>query len=96
MPLQPRHTTIVELFETPFGTLVREDYYCYPMGESNVYLLDSKGTPLWFAERPLPDDAYANRIVNLTDKTFECGSWEGFTCKIGLSDGKIIDSMFTK
>jgi hypothetical protein len=87
---------VEESHDTPFGTLVREDYYGYPKTESNLYMLDSNGRPVWFAERLLPDDVYANPIANLGASSFNCASWQGVTCEIDLRTGRIVNTLFTK
>ncbi len=92
----PRHTKIVETIDTSFGTLVREDYYRYPREESNLYMLDAQGNALWFAERAMDDDAYANSIRKAGDSSVKCASWNGFDCEINLNNGKIIHAAFTK
>ena len=96
MKLIPRHTKIVETIETPFGTVVRENYYKYPESESNLYMIGPKNIILWFAERPMIDDAYANSIRQTKNETIKCSSWKGFDCEIDLRTGKLLNSVFTK
>ena len=94
--ISPRHTEIKETLATPFGTLVREDYYGYPASESNVYMIDAAGNPVWFAERPIDGDAFANPLHSLGQRSVRCSSWKGFDCKIDLRHGKLIHAEFTK
>jgi hypothetical protein len=96
MNLQPRHTKIVESISTPFGRLIREDYFDYPEAESNIYMIDEDGKPIWFAQRVMDDDKYANYIVLLDENTFRCASWNGFTSDINLENGTLISSEFTR
>jgi hypothetical protein len=96
MSLRPRHTTIVETIETGLGTLVREDYYQYSKNESNLYLVNSFGEIVWFAERAMDDDAYANPIRIIGEDRIKCASWNGFDCELFLRDGKLGNVSFTK
>lgn len=93
--LTPKHTNIKEAIDVNGGILVREDYFGYPKGESNIYLLIEGNKIEWFAELPMENDAYVNPIV-LGKESFKCGSWNGFTCTVSLIDGKIINRLFTK
>lgn len=96
MSIEARHTQVIEAIETPYGTLVREDYYGYPKSEANLYMVDAHGTLLWIAERAMEDDAYANPVHDLGDTTVKCASWNGFDCEINLKNGKLIHAAFTK
>lgn len=96
MNIQPRHTKIVESISTPFGLLIREEHFGYPEAESNIYMVDEEGKVIWFAHRPMDNDAYANRIVWLDESTIRCASWNGFTSDINLKNGTLIHSEFTR
>lgn len=96
MNTQPRHTKIVESISTPFGLLIREECFGYPEAESNIYMVDEDGKPIWFAQRAMDDDAYANQIVRLDENTIRCASWNGFTSDINLKNGTLIRSEFTR
>lgn len=96
MKLQARHTSIVETLTTEFGFVVREDYFGYPESESNLYMVDDSNRPIWFAERLMPDDAYANPLHRINSQSVTCSSWKGFTCQIDLRTGKIAHSEFTR
>jgi len=90
--LLPRHTRVVETVVTAFGTLVREDYRHYPNEESNLYLVDSANTVLWFAQRAMPDDSYANPIVVLGNDKVRCYSAKGIECDIDLKTGRLLNA----
>lgn len=94
--MQARHTRILETTETSFGTLVREDYFGYPASESNLYLVDASGTVIWFAERAMPADAYANSVRVSEPSIVACASWNGFDCEINLKNGQLLGSRFTR
>ena len=96
MELKPRHTKIIETHDTKFGILVREDYYQYPEEESNLYLIDGHGKVKWYAEVPVDKDAYPNPIRFLDEDHIQVASWNCYSCKISLIDGKIITRHFTK
>jgi len=96
MNLRPRHTAIIETIDTSFGTVVREDYYQHPKNESNLYLVNPSGEIVWFAERAMDDDAYANPIRVVGNDRIKCASWNGFDCEIILRDGKLGNAPFTK
>ena len=94
--MKPRHTEIVETVRTPVGLLVREDYYHYPASESNLYMVGTDGTVLWFAERASSDDCYANPIRMTDSGTIKCASWKCFDCEIDPRTGKLLNAQFTK
>ena len=96
MNVRPRHTKIVESISTSFGLLIREEYLGYPEAESNIYMVDGDGKPIWFAQREMDGDAYANHIVLLDENTIRCASWNGFTSDINLKNGTLIHSEFTR
>jgi len=96
MQPHPRHTTIVETMITSWGLLVREDYFLYPEFESNLYMVDSAGSPLWFAERAMEGDAFSNPVRQVNESVVQCASWRGFDCQINLKDGKLVHAAFTK
>ena len=96
MDVHPRHTRVVETITTAFGVVVREDYYGYPTAESNLYMVDANGLPVWFADRAMDDDAYANPIRKSGESSIKCASWNGFDCEIDLNTGKLLNAAFTK
>lgn len=96
MIITPRHTSVAEAIETLHGTLVREDYYGYPNTESNLYMINDHGEPIWFAELAMTNDVYANRIRLSSDHTAKCATWQGFDSEIDLRTGKLIGCAFTK
>ena len=81
---------------TSWGLLVREDYFLYPEFESNLYMVDSAGSPLWFAERAMEGDAFSNPVRQVNESVVQCASWRGFDCQINLKDGKLVHAAFTK
>ena len=90
-----KYTSIKEAIEINQGILIREDYYKFPKGISNIYFIDEGGNIKWEAELPSVDDAYSNPI-RLEKDSFWAGSWNGFDCKVSLSTGEIIEKKFTK
>jgi hypothetical protein len=88
-------TTIVQLFPLGTGVVVREDYFRHPSDASNVYLLDERLRELWRAERPSLTDAYANAVTPVNG-LLESATWEGWTCRLDPSTGRIVSSEFTK
>ena len=88
-------TKVVQLLPLGAGVVVREDYYRYPPGVSNVYCLDADLCELWRAELPWPTDAYANPVVT-RDGVLRVASWEGWTCDLDPQSGRILGKAFTK
>ncbi len=89
-------TEIVQLLPIGPNTVVREDYYKFPRGVSNVYCVDSQLQTIWEAELPHPTDAYANPVVMISQGVLQCASWDCFTCDLDLETGKLIKQRFTK
>src|SRR4051812_2249568 len=56
----PLGTKIVQVEPLTSGIVVREDYYRFPRGDSNLYLLDYAFHLIWRAELPTPTDSFAN------------------------------------
>jgi hypothetical protein len=96
MDIKARHTRVLEVVETQYGVLVREDYYGYPEAESNLYMVDVHGTLLWFAERAMYGDSYANPVRVSSSHSVRCASWKGYECEIDLENGRLIHAVFTK
>ena len=92
---EPLGTKIVQVLVKGDGIILREDYYQFPAGRSNVYCLDQDLALKWAAELPMPTDVYANPVID-RGETLECGSWQGFTCQLDPGSGKIVGSLFTK
>jgi outer membrane protein assembly factor BamB len=88
---RPVGTSIVQLLPLGQRVLVREDYYQFPRGSSNVYCLDADFQQIWSAELPDQSDVYV-RI----DSGPSCSSWNGFYCTIDPDTGRIIKKEFTK
>ena len=85
-----RHTQIIEMVDTDFGTLVREDCHGYPTEESNLYLVDPENNVLWFAQRAMKDDCYANAVIPVSKDKIKCFSGKGVECEIDLRTGRLI------
>ena len=92
---KPLGTKIVQVEPRTSGIIVREDYYRFPPGDSNVYLLDYAFRLIWRAELPKPTDSYANPVEDHGDY-LQCASWECFSCRICPDTGRIISKQFTK
>ena len=88
-------TTIVQLLPFGDGVIVREDYYRHPRDSSNVYFLDDHLRELWRAERPSATDAYAN-AVTLVAGLLESATWEGWSCTLDPTTGRMLSREFTK
>jgi uncharacterized RDD family membrane protein YckC len=88
--LYPRQTEIAEVVDTAHGTVVREDYQDYPRHESNLYLVDDRGKPVWFAERLTDDDVYVGKIIVVSGNRIQCASREDADCELDLRDGAIV------
>jgi len=106
--LKPRHTSIVQ-FERVYifipsisdknicRYIVREDYYKYPKGQSNLYVLSESLEEVYDVELPFENDIYANSFKHTTERgDLECCTWDGWICKITLFDGKIVSKVHTK
>jgi hypothetical protein len=91
----PEATQVVQILPTEARLIVREDYYRFPEGQSNLYCLDHDLRRLWTAELPSAGDAYANPVLD-RGVVLECGSWGGFTCEIDPGTGQIVRKAFTK
>jgi len=90
-----RATEVVQLLPIGENVVVREDYYNFPRGTSNVYCVDAELRTVWEAELPHPTDAYANPVVQIQG-ALQCASWDCFTCDLDPQTGKILKQSFTK
>ena len=93
--IKPLNTKIEETQKLKNGFLIRECYYDYPKGKSNIYKIDLSKKIVWYAELPFEDDVYSNSII-LKEDYFICSSWKGVTCHISLEDGNITESKLTR
>ena len=91
----PIGTHIVQILPLGDNIIVREDYYRFPRGRSNVYCLDSELRPVWFAETLASNEAYANQVTE-TNGCLVCCSWEGARCTIDAATGRILHKEFAK
>jgi hypothetical protein len=92
---EPFATKVVQCAPIGDRVVVREDYYCFPRGQSNVYCLDENFRLIWKAELPSSTDVYANPVL-VTDAGLVCASWEGDTCTLDGETGRIRSRVFTK
>lgn len=89
------HTKIVEIVEIDSLKIIRENYFQFPEGKSNIYAKGIEDKIIWFAELPIEGDVYSNPM-EFKDGKLKVSSWKGFTAIINIKDGKIIKSNFTK
>ncbi len=89
------HTEIEEIIETDSLQIIRENYFQFPEGKSNIYAKDIEDKIVWFAELPIEEDSYSNPM-EFKDGKLKASSWKGFTVLINIKNGKIISSNFTK
>jgi len=92
---KPLGTKIVQAEPHTSGIIVREEYYGFPPGQSNLYFIDYDFQVVWRAELPMPDDVFANPAFDHGDY-LQCASWNGITCRICPTTGKILSSLLTK
>jgi len=92
---EPLGTRIVQFLAIESGVVVREEYLGFPPGDSNLYCLDSNLKVVWTAELPMDGDAYANPFF-VTLEGITCTSWNGVTCVLDPTTGRIRSSSFTK
>ena len=93
--IKPLHTKIEEIQNLKDGYLIRESYFEYPKGKSNIYKVSLSKKIDWYAELPFEDDVYSNPII-LKENHFICASWKGVDSHISLKDGSIIESKLTR
>jgi hypothetical protein len=89
------NTEIEEIVETDNLQIIREHYFQFPEGKSNIYAKDIEDKIVWFAELPMEGDCYSNPM-EFKDGKLKASSWKGFTVLINIKNGKIISSNFTK
>ena len=92
---RPVGTRIVQLLPLGECLIIREDYYQFPRGISNLYCLDTALRPMWSAELPAQSDTYAGPVIQ-TEAGLICASWEGLSCTIDPGTGRITHRQFTK
>ena len=95
MEFKPLHTEITEKFNFEEITIIREEYFNYPNGKSNIYAKNVKGKIIWFAELPMIEDCYSNPM-KIMGGYLRVSSWKGFDVQIDLENGKILENNFTK
>ena len=92
----PLGTSIVQTLLVGSNVVVREDYYEFPRGQSNVYCLTENFDLAWSAELPWQNDVYANPVIPTQEGFLSCASWDGMSCTIHPETGRIIKKVFTK
>jgi hypothetical protein len=92
----PVGTSVVQALVVGSRLIVREDYYGYPPGQSNVYCLTDDFGLVWFAELPTRNDAFANPLILDSEGRLSSASWGGITCSIDIETGCIITALLTK
>ncbi len=106
------HTEIVERKTVGDIEIIREKYYQYTKGKSNIYAKNIEGEIIWYAELPIPEDIYSNAIqwdkeisqnrnnsnnfLSASKCSFVASSWNCYTVSIDYKNGKIIHVEFTK
>lgn len=88
-------TRVVQLMPVARWLIVLEDYYRFPLGQSNMYCIDHDLHMVWVAELPSADDTYVNQIFERGD-VLQCGSWNGYMCELDPASGRIQRKVFTK
>ena len=91
--LQPRHTKIEKVIEVSTGRAILEDYYRYPLAESNLYFLSGDGGLVWQAERPAPDAHYIRVRLNEDGHTLPAYTTGRHACEIDLKSGKLLSQL---
>lgn len=92
---RPIGTSIVQVLPIGSNIVVREDYYQFPRGQSNVYCVTEDFEPVWSAELPWQNDVYANPVIATPDG-LSCASWDGMSCTLSPETGRILKKVFTK
>jgi hypothetical protein len=84
------HTKVDKSIQTYLGEVVLESPAGLPPGESNLYLVSSKGEIVWKAERPDPG-AHFSRIALAGDSgTLSAYTTGGHACDLDLKTGRLI------
>ncbi len=96
MEIKPLHTEIKKQENTDIGIAVLENYYEYPKGKSNLYLLNSEGSIIWFGKLPTERDTFVDFTYDLVRNVIIASTWEGMSCEIELISGKTVKEKFVK
>lgn len=92
--IKPISTNIRQIIKIDNDFLIiREDYYQFE-GVSNVYCLKDNNI-IWYAELPSKEDYYSNDL-QIRNGNLQSSSWGGFTIKIDIKTGKILEKAFSK
>ena len=92
----PVGTKVVQVLElTAHRWLVREEYYGFPSGSSNVYCVNDSLESIWSVELPSLDDAFCNDAALIDGKLF-VSTWNCYRCEVDQESGRILRKEFTK
>ncbi|MFH1183671.1 MAG: hypothetical protein V1755_01355 [Chloroflexota bacterium] len=91
--LEPRRTKIEKVIEVSTGRAILEDYYRYPLAESNLYFLSRNGELVWQAERPAPDAHYIRVRLNEDGHTLSAYTTGRHACEIDIKSGKLLSQL---
>lgn len=75
--------------------LVREDYYKFPHGRSNVYCVTDSLDVVWSVELPASDDVFCNDAELIDGKLF-VWTWSCYRCEVDPQSGRLLAKQFTK
>jgi len=93
---RPVGTKVVQVLElAPDRWLVREDYFRFPRGRSNLYCVGRSLAIVWAADLPSSDDSYCNDAEIRDGKLF-AWTWNCFRCELDAATGHIVSKQFTK
>ena len=92
---RPIGTKVVQVLRVgPQRWLVREDFFRFPPGVSNLYCVDESLETVWSAVLPSPDDSYCNAEV--VDGKLFASTWNCYRCELETKSGRIIAKQFTE
>ena len=93
---------ILDAVASEGALLVIYDYMEFPMNEAapNLVRINKKGESLWAAENPTGSqtDAYTNfsKTPKVSSGNIAANNFSGYYCVINISNGKLVNSQFTK
>ena len=91
MQITPLYTAVEKLIETRKGIVVLEGTAGFPLGETNLYMLDMEGKVLWKAEKPTVNILFTKLKLN-EDMSLSTFTNNGQFCELDIETGKIISS----
>jgi outer membrane protein assembly factor BamB len=93
---RPVGTKVVQVLNlTVDRWLIREDYFRFPPGVSNLYCVDESLETVWSAALPSSDDSYCND-AQVVDGKLLAWTWNCYCCELEASSGQIVAKQFTK